>query len=892
MGRDEPIRLLTWNAHSLFPKKLEFYDYLIRNKISIATIVETHLRHDKSIANPHFRVLRLDRESDRRGGGIALIIRRGIRYKLLPCPPTDTLEALSAQIYTLTGTFVISAIYNPGARSAEQLRLFKRDIRLLSSSYINHIITGDFNARHSLWGCSRSNGAGRFLYEHICNNDLVVYNPAEPTHYPENGGTPSTLELFLVRGSIQLTEPLVECDLSSDHVPIVCEITEKRTQHDSSVRIKDFDNANWIRFGAAVRRGLSERTGPITTRTEVDRSIDLLTQAMLDAEEASVPVKTITPGHTPLPATIQTLRSQRNAMNRRWQRTRNPLIKQARDDLNRQIQHEMAELTNRRFGLALERINDDPGTYKKKLWRITKTFKQRPNGIPYLVKDDRRLVSDHEKADAFAEQFASVYASAADHPDSGTSRRVRRRLRQLATTTMDTDVIQPITTADVKNVAKTLKNKTACGPDRISNRCIKNLPPEAIQLVTDIFNACLHLAYFPKSWKNAAVITIRKPGKPARDVASYRPISLLSALGKLFERLVLPRIQDFIDDNTVIKNHQYGFRSGRSTTLQLYRATRNIQDNLRSRMTTGMLAIDLKAAFDSVWHEGLIYKLSQIGLPVHLIKLIQSYLEDRNFCVRVGSQSSQYHQIATGVPQGAVWSPLLFNVFTYDLPNPKDTTMYQFADDTAATAQSHRTPTVIRRLQKAANVFSRYFHKWRIKINPSKSETCLFTRKVARRHQPRINISIDGVEVPWANTIKYLGVRLDKRLTYRHHIEDKIKSGEKMIRALYPVIGRSSKLNLEYKILMFKTILRPASLYACPVWSTCAATHIKKLQRLQSKILKLMLNVPVRTSTIEVHQDTGVELTKDFLTRMTEAFRARGLSNINRDVAQLFGDIP
>ena len=301
-----------------------------------------------------------------------------------------------------------------------------------------------------------------------------------------------------------------------------------------------------------------------------------------------------------------------------------------------------------------------------------------------------------------------------------------------------------------------------------------------------------------------------------------------------------------------------------------------------------MLAIDLQAAFDSVWHDGLIYKLCSIGLPTYLVKLIQSYLQDRFFCVRVGSALSSLHGITAGVPQGAVLSPLLFNMYLYDLPCPNEVTIAQFADDTAVVANSYRTAAVIRKLQQAANAFTRFFHRWRIRINPSKSEACLFTRKRAPRHRPQRCITIEGQQVSWSSSIKYLGMHLDKTLTYQQHIQQKIEKGEKMIRTLYPLISRNSKLNLPLKLLLFKAIFRPAICYASPVWSMCAATHILKLQRFQNKVLKMMLGVPIQTPTLEVHELTGVELLRDFLARMSDSFIAKGLLNLNEDIVRLF----
>lgn len=113
-----------------------------------------------------------------------------------------------------------------------------------------------------------------------------------------------------------------------------------------------------------------------------------------------------------------------------------------------------------------------------------------------------------------------------------------------------------------------------------------------------------------------------------------------------------------------------------------------------------MLAIDLKATFDSVWHQGLIHKLSCLSFPLHIVRLVQSYLENRSFQVRIGSSMSSRFDIKAGVPQGAVWAPVLFNIYIHELPCPKDVTIAQFAEDTAVIAQSKRTSTVVNRLQR------------------------------------------------------------------------------------------------------------------------------------------------------------------------------------------------
>ena len=142
-------------------------------------------------------------------------------------------------------------------------------------------------------------------------------------------------------------------------------------------------------------------------------------------------------------------------------------------------------------------------------------------------------------------------------------------------------------------------------------------------------NACLLNSYIPTSWKTAHIISVRKPGKPAREVKSYRPISLLSSLSKVLERLLLARFQGHIDDTNIILSHQFGFRPGRSCVQQLYRVKGIIRRSINSRKSVGMLCLDLQSAFDTVWHSGLITKLQDFGFPDYLTKITSSFLSER-----------------------------------------------------------------------------------------------------------------------------------------------------------------------------------------------------------------------------------------------------------------------
>lgn len=421
----------------------------------------------------------------------------------------------------------------------------------------------------------------------------------------------------------------------------------------------------------------------------------------------------------------------------------------------------------------------------------------------------------------------------------------------------------------------------------IANQHLKKLPASAIDLLTVIFNSCLKIGYFPKEWRRSKIFSLCKPVKSPFDVCSYRPISLLSSISKLFERIILKLLESFINENSIIITEQYGFRRGKSCIHQLYRITNHIRAQLRKRKSVGMLLLDLQAAFDSVWHPALLGKLLEMNVPMYLIKIIQSFLSERSFTVSVGNCFSSEKLVCAGVPQGAVLSPTLFNLFLNDISIPSDLMLAMFADDTAALATSHNTNAAINKLQKASDSLCRFFKKMRIRVNPSKSEAILFTRKRAVRHQPTRAVKVNDTDVPWGDTTKYLGTMLDKLLTFQTNADYLISKSEKMIKALYPLINRKSKISVDNKLILFKTIFRPTFTYASPIWSNCAKTHLNRIQIHQNKILKIMLGLPRRTPTITLHDDTNLELVQNYVIRMRDRFTLNCQNNMNTDINQL-----
>lgn len=228
-------------------------------------------------------------------------------------------------------------------------------------------------------------------------------------------------------------------------------------------------------------------------------------------------------------------------------------------------------------------------------------------------------------------------------------------------------------------------------------------------------------SYFPKCWQFALVTPIPKPGKDATIMENWRRISQLCCSSKIFERIIARRINIHIANGNIYHN-QFGFLANNSTYHALAKIHSDINGGVNKHMVTTIVAIDLKAAFDTIWHDGLLHMMVQLGFPILLIKITQQILRFRTFAVRINDTLSEIEDVDAGVPQGSVLGPIYFNLYTHDIPISDRIDLTQFADDTTIHIV-HKDPARAQHyLNKYLLEISNYFRNWRLQLNESKTE--------------------------------------------------------------------------------------------------------------------------------------------------------------------------
>ena len=232
-----------------------------------------------------------------------------------------------------------------------------------------------------------------------------------------------------------------------------------------------------------------------------------------------------------------------------------------------------------------------------------------------------------------------------------------------------------------------------------------------------------------------------KPDKPPSQTTSYRPINLLSAIMKLFERVIEKRLRKHLEDNGVFSKYQSGFRKSKSTNDHLFRLSQTTMKSFNRREHVIATFLDVGKAFDNVLHNGLKYKIYQLDLPTKLCRWLSDFLVGRVIQVKIEGFLSPKVYPKAGVPQASNLSPLLFFIYVNDMPNPShhQTNKSQFADDTGHWAVSKNIDLAAEYLQRDLDILARWCAKWRIKLNPEKTKVMIFSKcRSAVRAEPAL----------------------------------------------------------------------------------------------------------------------------------------------------------
>lgn len=327
-----------------------------------------------------------------------------------------------------------------------------------------------------------------------------------------------------------------------------------------------------------------------------------------------------------------------------------------------------------------------------------------------------------------------------------------------------------------------LKPSKAPGPDKIPSKVLQLGGDPLAQCIVSIANACLGSGKFPTRWKVARSVVLKKAGKPDySNPAAYRPIALLNTLSKTVEAMLANRLRDYVETNHLLHPGHFGGRQRRSTTDALIYLTSWIKAKWRENKYVGALFVDVQAAFPTVHPARMISTLTTMGVCPALCDLIQDYLSARSTTISFGEFESEPKALSIGLPQGSPLSVILYIIYNSSLLHQSsdipDTIPLGFIDDVAFATAAFSTHEVVDKLQVLAQRELRWGARHGAAFDKKKSQWLLFTHRPPSTFSPNLHIRLGTETLTPQPHIKWLGITLDPKLTFKLHGQAAQKKG-------------------------------------------------------------------------------------------------------------------
>ena len=443
--------------------------------------------------------------------------------------------------------------------------------------------------------------------------------------------------------------------------------------------------------------------------------------------------------------------------------------------------------------------------------------------------------------------------------DKNNDKELHKILRQEIQLPMLTQNDLPFTVMEVGNTIKEINPTKTPGIDGITSAIVYRVFSIFPKFVTSLYNRCLDAAYFPTQWKESIIIPIIKPGKECcKDASKYRPISLINVSGKVLEKLMIRRIMKHVETQNGLNSNQYGFVPGKNSIDAVRAVCHFIESEVQSGHCVIATSLDVQGAFDAAWWPSILKSLRDFQCPKNLYELTKNYFSGRVAMLQINNIAIK-RNVNMGCPQGSCCGPGYWNLIYNSLLNlkySKNTKVIAFADDLIVLSKGATPVEAENYLNQEINKIMKWAENNKIKFNDQKSKAMLITRKNKWRTE-KINVFLNAKLLQETNELKYLGIYLDKKLSFKKHIG---YVTEKCLKTMN-ILARSAKLYWGLGTQALKTIYKGAILpmlsYGAALWiPTVSAnkdlcTKLRRVQRLVNiKMIKAYRTISYEASCL------------------------------------------
>ena len=862
----QDLSLCHWNLNGIcannFVKVSLLEAYNAVHNFDIICISETFLDSDHSRDDPRFQLdgylmERSDHPSDSKRGGVCIYYKEH-----LPFVKRDDLSLLNecfvGEIKTKGSKCFITCLYRSPSQSPDELSDFLSDFEQICSNIALEtpacsIFLGDFNAKCTNWWPDNENNP--------CGLELFTLSTSfgytqlidEPTHFAANK-SPSCIDLIFVSQPNLVVESGVHPSLCRQcrHQITFAKLSfkvalppsyEREIWHYDRARVdliqRSIKNFDWLK---------AFRNKCINDQVETFNSV------LLNIFRNFIPNEIIKCSYKDPPWISSEIKKVVRKKNRLYKKyvangkcdedeTR---LKQLTDHISELI----ANTKSKYFSNLSDKLND-PLTSPKTYWSIMKRLMNKikvPNIPPLLV--DGTIETDFEKKAGIFNIFFAKQCNIIENDSTLPNFifKTDKRLRNVI-----------FSSSDISKIIEGLNPNKAHGHESISVKMIKLCGDSIIHPLKLLYESSISCGQFPDLWKKGNIVPVHK--KESKNlVKNYRPISLLPIFGKVFEKVLYDKLYKYFQDNKLLNANQSGFRKGDSCVSQLLAITQEIYRSFDGNISldTRGVFLDISKAFDKVWHEGLLFKLNSYGVEGDFYNILRNYLQNRKQRVVLCGQHSTWLDVNAGVPQGSVLGPLLFLIYINDLPENLISLPKLFADDTSIFSTVRDIHESGFNLNSDLASIRQWAYLWKMSFNPDPNKQAtevIFSHKTNPANHPQLLFNDSPVATLTMH--KHLGLILDEKLTFVHHVNEKISKAYKgisLIKRLYNVLPRKSLL------CIYRSFVRPHLDYADVIYDRPHNdSFCDKIETVQYNAALAITGVIRGTSRERLYQELGLE---------------------------------
>ena len=439
--------------------------------------------------------------------------------------------------------------------------------------------------------------------------------------------------------------------------------------------------------------------------------------------------------------------------------------------------------------------------------------------------------------------------------------------------------LAPVYPDQVEKIISSLSNSTSFGLDQIDTSTIKLIKKEILPAITHIINLSISTGKFPSAWKKAKVVPLFKKEDPVNP-KNYRPVAIIPILSKVLERVIFNQMIEYLTENRLLHPNHHAFRPHHNTSTAMIQMYDGWIQAVESGQIAGVCMLDMSAAFDLVDHDLLLQKLLLYGFGPRILDWIKSYLTDRTQCVVINGALSRQLPVSTGVPQGSILGPLLYTMFTNELPEIIHTHLEQlpghlveqeqewppyhlggadtgglccYADDSTLTCTGSRPDEVTNKLTEKYSVISEFMRNNKLKLNDDKTHLLVMDTgqsRVRNQENKLVEIRTSTDIIYPSSSGKLLGCWISNNLKWSEHIQD---SKDNLILSLTARLAALKKIS---RVSSFKNrkmlangvfLSKVSNLIA--LWGGCTNELRRSLQVIQNKVARVVTRLDWSTPT-------------------------------------------